>query len=89
MAAMPERSPLMSAANTGTPLARKLLGHGLQGHGLAGAGGAGDQPMAIGQLQGQHLSLVLLPSRMVPSGAERWFAIGRSFIIATGLLRQI
>ena len=53
-AAMPDRSPLTSARNTGTPMLREMLGQHLQRDGLAGAGRAGDQPVAIGQRRTEH-----------------------------------
>ena len=37
----------MSAAKTGTPCARQLLGEQLQRLGLAGAGGAGDEAVPV------------------------------------------
>ena len=52
---MPDRSPLTSAMNTGTPMSEALRDH-LQRDGLAGAGGAGDAAMAVDQVgqQFQH-----------------------------------
>ena len=41
----------MSAAKTGTPACGEALGEDLQRHGLAGAGGAGDEAVAVGELQ--------------------------------------
>ena len=43
----PDRSPLMSAANTGTPCGGELLGHQLERLGLAGPGGPGDQAVPV------------------------------------------
>ena len=45
--ARPERSPLTSATNTGTPGVRELPGDHLQRLGLPRAGGAGDEPVPV------------------------------------------
>ncbi len=56
----PERSPLISAAKTGTPGDENASAKNLHGHGLAGAGGAGDETMAIGHGQIETFALAAL-----------------------------
>ncbi len=46
--AMPERSPLMSAAKTGTPASERAWASTWSVTVLAGAGGAGDDAVAVG-----------------------------------------
>jgi hypothetical protein len=46
---MPDRSPLTSAMNTGTPIREKTLGHHLQRDRLSGAGRSGDEAVAVGE----------------------------------------
>ena len=85
---MPERSPLTSAMNTGTPMRLKRLGEHLEGDGLAGAGRAGDQAVTVGHLREQgdvplalrdqdgvrHLSVRSTCSRPLATYALSWYA---------------
>ena len=68
--ARPDRSPLTSATNTGTPCGRELLGDQLQRLGLAGAGRARDQPVPVHHRQRQPHDRLRRERALVDAAAE-------------------
>ena len=68
--ASPERSPLISARNTGTPGGGELLGHHVQRDGLARAGRAGHQAVPVHHRQRQPDRGILVEFAVDDRGSE-------------------
>ena len=79
---MPDRSPLMSAANTGTPARAKPSAMHLQRDRLAGSGRAGDEAVAIGERQRQPGLLVSLADEDLVVGIAELVVLRASSLLS-------